>query len=301
MKVKILHTVGDGQFEESLWDKPKITDNQIEVQTIMTGVCRSDIDMMQGKFGPLPLQMQGHEGLGIVTQVGANITDVVKGDYVATRGEPAYADMYNADAGTYVQVPELHQRYIIEPVACGINLVIACIREIAERSGPGKKLLIRGSGFLAYIAYRTLLLNHLEFDIDVLGSHNQELWGDRLLFGTTDSYDVIIDLSSESLYNYFNNNALIIIGTAKSKDVELDYESLLWRAATVMFPSPRNPKFQECMRDAVRWIKNGDLAVDRFWTKSYNRHTEWQNAFADGVNRPANYSRGFIHWNSNGN
>jgi D-arabinose 1-dehydrogenase-like Zn-dependent alcohol dehydrogenase len=26
--------------------------------------------MMQGNFGPLPIHMQGHEGLGIVTKVG---------------------------------------------------------------------------------------------------------------------------------------------------------------------------------------------------------------------------------------
>jgi len=175
MKVKLLYTVGTGKFEESLWDKPEITNSQIEVQAVMTGVCRSDIDMMQGQFRPLPLHMQGHEGLGIVTKVGSAITDVVPGDYVATRGEPAYADFYNAAVGTYVKVPELHQRYIIEPVACGINVVMQAIREIAERSGPGRKLLIQGSGFLAWVAYRTLQLNHVQFDIDVIGSYNQSL------------------------------------------------------------------------------------------------------------------------------
>lgn len=297
MQVRILSTQGQGNFVESAWTKPAITADQIEVKAVMTGVCRSDIDMMQGKFGPLPINMQGHEGLGIVMQTGANITDVSVGDYVATRGEPAYADFYNADASTYVKVPELHQRYIIEPVACGVNLVMACIREIAERSGPGKKLLIRGSGFLAYIAYRTLQLNHLEFEIDVLGSHNQKLWGDRLLFGTTATYDVIIDLTSEALYEHYSNNALIIVGTAKAQDVELDYGALLWRAATLMFPSPRNTGFHNCMRDAVRWIEQGDIVVDGFWTQGYHRDSAWLQAFEDGVNRPVDYSRGFIYWN----
>ena len=35
----------------------------------------------------------------------------------------AYADYYNAKEGEFVVVPEAHQRYIIEPVACGINLI----------------------------------------------------------------------------------------------------------------------------------------------------------------------------------
>ena len=36
----------------------------------MTGVCRSDIEMMIGNFGPF-LYMQGHEGLGQVVEVGS--------------------------------------------------------------------------------------------------------------------------------------------------------------------------------------------------------------------------------------
>jgi hypothetical protein len=47
----------------------------------------------------------------------------------------------------------------------------------------------------------------------------------------------------------------------------------------------------------ARWlIENGELSVDSFWTKAYNRTTEWQQAFADGVNRPNGYSRGYIKW-----
>ena len=48
--------------------------------------------------------MQGHEGLGEVLECGKDVQDVQEGDLVATRGEPAYADEYNAPAGTYVKV-----------------------------------------------------------------------------------------------------------------------------------------------------------------------------------------------------
>ena len=63
MDVRVLQTTGTGEFKEVTWDKPEPDYWQIEVKAIMTGVCRSDIDMMVGKFGPLPLTMQGHEGL----------------------------------------------------------------------------------------------------------------------------------------------------------------------------------------------------------------------------------------------
>ena len=297
MKVKTLYTDGKGSFQEQEWDKPEITADQIEVRAEMTGICRSDIDMMNGWFGPLPIHMQGHEGLATVTMVGSNITDVQVGDIVATRGEPAYAAYYNADAGTYVKVPELHPRYILEPVACGVNVVMQCIREIAERSGPGKKLLIVGSGFLSWVAYNTLKINHLEFEIDVLGSHNLDLWGDMLLMGTTDTYDVVIDLGGDDIYSRVNDSALIILGSGKAAGIRgSTLESLLWKAATIMFPSPRTPNFIKCMHLAKNWIEDGYLNVDSFWTKSYNRHTEWQMAFSEGVDRPLNYNRGFLYW-----
>ena len=70
MKVRLLSTDGKGTFQEIDWIKPAITENEIEVKAVLTGVCRSDIDMMNGEFGPLPVNMHGHEGLGQVTKVG---------------------------------------------------------------------------------------------------------------------------------------------------------------------------------------------------------------------------------------
>jgi D-arabinose 1-dehydrogenase-like Zn-dependent alcohol dehydrogenase len=65
-KVSILYTEGKGEFVQGEFELPDINSKQIRIKSVMTGVCRSDIDMMNGKFGPLPLNMQGHEGLGKV-------------------------------------------------------------------------------------------------------------------------------------------------------------------------------------------------------------------------------------------
>jgi threonine dehydrogenase-like Zn-dependent dehydrogenase len=289
---RCLQTTGQGYFEEVEYDIPPLTENEICVRAVMTGVCRSDIDMMQGNFGPLPLHMQGHEGLGKVIGIGANITNVKFGDFVATRGEPAYADIYNVHEDEYVWVPEAHPRYIIEPVACGINAV-----DVADCSRQDKILII-GSGFLAWVAYHTLIkFKHCE-NVDVIGSSNIDLWGKTLLLGTTESYDVVIDLSGKYELGTdinLNNNALIIdaVGKAVSK---AEAQAQLWKAVTTIKPSPRNPNFHQCMKDAVWMIENGYLEVDSFWTKCYNRNTEWQQAFADGMDRPDGYSRGYIKW-----
>jgi threonine dehydrogenase-like Zn-dependent dehydrogenase len=302
---RVLQTMGDGKFTETQFDVPPLTADDICVRSVMTGVCRSDIDMMEGNFGPLPLSMQGHEGLGQVIGIGANIKDVNFGDYVATRGEPAYADIYNVRNKEFVVVPQAHPRYILEPVACGVNVVMQPIREIAERSGPGKRLLIIGSGFLAWVAYHTLLLNHIDIDITVQGRSNVSMWrqaGVLLTENTMGSYDVIIDLGSNSdvfTKDFVRNEALIVFGVQKK--TETDFSNLLWKACTMIFPSPRTDKFYQCMKDAEIWITNGDIDVDSFWTHGYNRDTEWQKAFSDGINRPPHYSRGYIYWNNNGN
>ena len=84
-KVKILYTEGKGEFKEGEFDVPDIMPNQIRVKSIFTGVCRSDIDMMNGVFGPLPMNMQGHDRLGEVLEIRKDVNDVNIGDYVAPR------------------------------------------------------------------------------------------------------------------------------------------------------------------------------------------------------------------------
>ena len=298
---RILVTTGRGEFIESEYNIPPLNPDEICVRSVMTGVCRSDIDMMQGNFGPLPLHMQGHEGLGRVIGIGANVNDVKFGDYVATRGEPAYADIYNVRAGEYVVVPEAHPRYILEPVACGINVIHQPLREIAERAGPGKRLLILGSGFLAWVAYNTILLNHLDFEITVVGSSNKELWGNKLSPSYNGQFDVVIDLSPKTdvfSNDIVKNEALVVMGV--EKEITTSFGNLLWKACTMIFPSPRTDIFRLSMKDAAYWVEHGDIVVDTFWTKGYNRDTEWPQAFRDGNNRPAGYSRGYIYWENNG-
>ena len=206
MKVRTLYTDGKGKFIETDYDKPEPGPKEIEVKAIYTGVCRSDIDMMQGKFTNLPLNMQGHEGLGQVTKLGSEVFDVRVGQYVATRGEPAYADYYNVRQGEYVRVPEINPKYILEPVACGINLLLQdymLVKRIADK--PDCRVCVIGTGFLAKVVYDSLkVLYPTKFpgmDITVIGSSNAERWGHLLKSRFEGSYDLIIDQAVLILYS----------------------------------------------------------------------------------------------------
>ena len=298
--VRILHTNGLGSFKETTWQKPNHTDDEIEVRAVMTGICRSDIDMMQGNFGPLPINMQGHEGLAQVTSVGRNIVDVRPGDYVATRGEPAFSDFYNVRQYEYVKVPTADPKYIVEPVACGINVVLHAMPMIRQKH-HNARLLILGSGFLAWIAYQTLQIHSVECDIHVVGSSNRELW-DKVC--TLDSkprgqYDVVIDLKTDlTVYHYdlLKPGAIWVVAAEKSTPITTDFNKFLWNANTIICPSPRTDHFYFTMDTAVRWINEGRINIDNFWSRGYDRNTEWQQAFTDGLNRPQGYSRGYLIW-----
>ena len=295
--VRILTTEGNGAFYESTYDLPELTDTDILVRAAMTGVCRSDIAMMNGEFQLLPISMHGHEGLGVVEAVGKDVHDVIVGDYVATRGEPAYADRYIAVAHTYVKVPELDPKYIIEPVACAINVVLNSLDDLTKRQGG--KLCILGTGFLARIVNETLKIMDLKFSvIDVVGSSNIKYWHLLLHKPADYEYDVVIDLSEKDTLQYVNlaENSLIIMAAEKHAEYHTTFGNWLWKNVTMHCPSPRATTFIQAMRLAVTYTETGKLSIDNTWSRSYNRNTEWQQAFTDAVNRPYGYSRGYIDW-----
>lgn len=297
-KVKILHTKGQGSFEEGEFEVPDITQKQIRVKSIFTGVCRSDVDMMNGNFGPLPLHMQGHEGLGEVLQVGSEIDDVNVGDYVATRGEPAYADEYNAHEGTYVIVPEAEPKYIIEPVACGLNVVMQEEEQFEKRNHKDARLCIIGSGFLSWVVYTYLKANYF-FQIEIIGSSNKELWGDNLKDTFQGTYDIVIDLNTREevfVRDIVKPQGLVVLGAEKTNKITTSFDKLLWNAVTMIFPSPRQKHFQRCMKMAVKMIEAEVLNIDKFWSKGYDRATEWQDAFKESNQRMPGFNRGYIEW-----
>lgn len=286
--VRALTTDGQGAFFESEYTIPELNKGDIIVKAAMTGVCRSDVAMMQGEFQLLPASMHGHEGLGINTATG---------EYVATRGEPAYADYYVAREGTYITVPELDPKYIAEPVACGINVVLNSLEELKKREGG--KVLILGTGFLARIVHQTMKELRLEYDdFTVVGRSNHHYWHMLLHEPDTTEYDVVIDLSDKhSLMRVeVAENALVIMAAEKAQPVMTNFSSWLWKNVTMHFPSPRSEMFIQAMVYAVAWTLQGKLNLDNVWTKGYNRETEWKQAFEDAVNRPEGYSRGYIKW-----
>jgi threonine dehydrogenase-like Zn-dependent dehydrogenase len=300
LKTRLFYTDGNRTLHEQEWDKPEIKDNEIEVKSVFTGVCRSDIDMHMGTFQLLPKHIQGHESVGIVTKVGRLISYIQEGDYVATRGEPAFADYYNCPEGMFTIIGELKPKYILEPVACGIN--------IAEALEPttDDDILLLGSGFLATVVYKTLE-RHEGNHVVVVGAANGDFWSKQknvslvtnAAFVKDRKFNYIIDLSDKPEYlslNVYNERAKIVLAAEKHPKAITSFAEFLWNAVDVKFPSPRNAKFHDYMILAEEMVRFKEIDTEPLWTKSYDRETEINLAFNEGINRPPGYSRGYIEW-----
>lgn len=74
-------------------DPPKVGEVLIKMKA--TGVCHSDLSVANGTIpSPLPVVL-GHEGAGIVEQVGEGVTNVVPGDHVAISFIPSCGECFH--------------------------------------------------------------------------------------------------------------------------------------------------------------------------------------------------------------
>jgi S-(hydroxymethyl)glutathione dehydrogenase/alcohol dehydrogenase len=89
MRAAVLRNTGDEQLE--LRDDVQLADlgpNQVKVKIEATGVCHSDISAMSGVIPqPAPF-VPGHEGAGVVTEVGPDVRTVSPGDHVIVAWSP---------------------------------------------------------------------------------------------------------------------------------------------------------------------------------------------------------------------
>lgn len=79
---------GDWQIEEVDLDGPK--EGEVLIEFEATGLCHSDQHVRTGDLAGVPLPIiGGHEGAGIVQEVGAGVRDLKPGDHVVTSFLPA--------------------------------------------------------------------------------------------------------------------------------------------------------------------------------------------------------------------
>ena len=80
MKAVVAHELNNFSVVDVKLDKPKF--DEVLVKMKATGVCHSDLSVINGTL-PLPAPIiLGHEGAGSIAEVGEGVTDLAVGDKV---------------------------------------------------------------------------------------------------------------------------------------------------------------------------------------------------------------------------
>ncbi|RFU42847.1 Zn-dependent alcohol dehydrogenase [Actinomadura logoneensis] len=88
-RAAVLHAVGDKELD--LRDDVTTVDpgpDQVKVRIRATGVCHSDLSTLSGVLPSVPPAVIGHEGAGVVAEVGDRVTNVRPGDHVVVNWTP---------------------------------------------------------------------------------------------------------------------------------------------------------------------------------------------------------------------
>jgi len=303
MKTKILHSYGNREIREYEYDLGEMQPNEMLIESIYTGICRSDIDQYLGKIG-IPFGHFGHESLGRVARVGDKIRDFVVGDLVASRCDPAYSQWFYATEINTVHVDSVTPKNIIEPVACSVNIG----HQMYEHA-RGNRILFIGSGFVSNIAAQYMRLMNPMLEIYVIGTHNATQWnalgakqvtmhqikelGIKFkniveLTGKASVYDDIMQIA--------DTGAVICLAASFDADIQTNFFKELWNNYMFIFPSPRTTNFKMCMERAAS-LSNSIFDLDWVWTHEYHA-SDFERAFAESVERTGDepFVRSYLRW-----
>lgn len=163
------------------YDVPSVGPGQILVKTEACGVCHTDLHAARGDWPlkPTPPFIPGHEGIGVVTQIGAGVTNVKVGErvgvpwlysacghceYCLTAWETVcaqaqfggytknggFAEYILADPDYVAHIPDGLDPREAAPIICAGITTYKGIKETCAR--PGQWIVISGVGGLGHLA-----------------------------------------------------------------------------------------------------------------------------------------------------
>jgi threonine dehydrogenase-like Zn-dependent dehydrogenase len=148
MLSKVVYFAGNQELDVRLIEVPEPGDDEVQAKSLMNGIC-----MMEVWQYNLPDKSEsfiaGHEGIGIVTKVGKNVSLFREGDYIYA---PKWSEYQNIKASAAIKLrcrPDNIEEFIIEPASCAVTAA-AYINVY-----PGDRVILFGAGYMG------LLLNQL--------------------------------------------------------------------------------------------------------------------------------------------
>ncbi|MFN3572890.1 MAG: MDR/zinc-dependent alcohol dehydrogenase-like family protein [Phenylobacterium sp.] len=308
---------GPGRLEVREVETPQAGPGQVRIRLEGCGVCASNLTPWEGpewmQF-PTPPGGLGHEGWGVIDQVGQGVEGLKVGDRVAALSHNSYAEFDVADQGAVVRLPpELDgQPFPGEPLGCAMNIFRRCEIE------AGQTVAIVGIGFLGAIltrlaaeaGARVIAISRRDFSLDLarrmgaaetipMDDHYRIIGQVKDLTGGVFCDRVIeavgkqwpLDLAAELTRE---RGRLIIAGYHQDGPRQVNMQLWNWRGLDVVNAHERDPAvYAQGVRDAVAAIVSGRLDPRPLYSHTYGLE-ELDQALDATRDRPGDFLKALV-------
>jgi threonine dehydrogenase-like Zn-dependent dehydrogenase len=272
---------------------PRIAKNQVRVRLEGCGVCGSNLPLWEGRQWfkyPLTGGAPGHEGWGVVDDVGEDVTTVRPGDRVALLAQHSFAEYDVANESDVVKLPPSLEDMPFpgEALACAVNAFRRC--EIR----PGQTVAVVGVGFLgalltqlaAHAGAWVIALSRRPFALTIAkacgaaevlpsGDPQQAIARVRTLTENRGCDCVIeatgfqapLDLATELTAE---RGRLVIAGYHQDGPRQINMQLWNWRGLDVINAHERDPAvYIRGLREAVEFVDQGVLDPTPLYTHEF--------------------------------
>jgi len=293
-------------------DLGSLDSHKVLIRTKACGICKLDINSFGGKVKGDYLRRPGHEGVGIVEEVGEEVKKLKRGDKVAALGRGAFGTYFKANENMVAKIPqetEDFEHWIAEPPACVVN----GLRSTTVQ--PGDTVVIIGCGYMGLLLTQGLPKEYIAHlfcvDIDDDKLELAQKFGANITINSikTDAIEQIrskvgevdivieaagvkgtLDVATKLLRK---GGKLSIFGYHVEEEI-IDTGAWHMKGLWVLNPSPMlSSNFSKDFQDSVKLMRKGTFNQKQLITHRFT-FSEIQEAFSFISSKPPEYIKGVI-------
>ena len=291
---KAAQFAGNGKIDLVQVEQRPPEAGEVRIKMEGCGVCASNLPMWEGRDWfqyPSEPGAPGHEGWGIIEEVGSDVNSVKPGDRVAALSYHAYAEIDYAAADQVVPLPkELKgQLFPAEPLGCAVNIFGRSDIK-AEQS-----VAVIGVGFLGALltqlaksaGAKVIAISRRQFALDVAKDNGanetitlddkwqvvekvKELTGGNMCQRVLEvtGYQMPLDLAGEITGT---RGKMIIAGFHQDGPRQVDMQSWNWKGIDVINAHERDPRqYMEGIKNAIQAVVDRKLQPDSLITHRFS-------------------------------
>jgi threonine dehydrogenase-like Zn-dependent dehydrogenase len=314
--MKAAQIAGSRKLEVVSIEKPSPAHGEVRVRLEGCGVCASSLPVWEGREWfryPIDPGAPGHEGWGVIDEVGDGVENVRAGERVAFLSNRAFAEFDVASADSLVRIPEQLTLFPGEAIGCAMNIFRRS--EIAAN----QTVAIIGAGFLGNLLIqlaksagaRVIAISRREAaralarqcgadETIAMSDHwaivrrvKEELTGGRgaerviECVGSQWPLDIASDIIGE-------RGRLVIAGYHQDGPRQVNMQNWNWLGLDVVNAHERDPRnYVRGMEEAVEAVISGRIDPTPLLTHTYALD-EVGRALSDIADRPDHFVKGTV-------